>query len=130
MANWKTYTGKGYTIRYPDSLKYSASTYDGIGGKVTVDSWMDSGNTYSIGVDSYKDGVNSKLEFNIEPQPEVTILVAGQSIKKLVSKDGTLIHVGPLKNKGQNYMITYSSGIKKADSSIFDQILSTFRFTN
>ena len=64
-TNWKTYTNNGYSIKYPDSLKYSTDTYDGIGGMVTVDTWSAYGNTYTISVYSCKESVNSKLEFPV-----------------------------------------------------------------
>lgn len=140
IANWKIYISNktGYSIRYPDSLKQSTSTYDGIGGVVTVDSWSPVSNAYSINIYSYSEGVNTKLEFNAKTESDESILVAGQNVRKLVgteivSDKGMLINVGPVKNKGQNYMLIYTSGSQKADSkdlTVFDQMLSTFKFAN
>lgn len=140
MTNWKTYLNSkaGYSIKYPDLLKQSTSTYDGVGGVVTVDSWSPVSNAYSISILSYADGVNTKLEFNAKTDSDENILVAGQNVRKLVGSEiisdkGTLIHVGPVKNKGQNYMLIYTSGSQKADPkdvAIFSQMLSTFKFTN
>lgn len=136
----KTYTNNqaGYSIEYPNSLTHSPSSYDSTGGTVTVDSWSPANNTYSIWVYSYKEGVQSRLEFNAKTETDESILIAGQKVRKLigseiVSEKGILIHAGPLKNKEQNYMFIYSSGNLKAESkdiAIFDQMLSTFQLLN
>jgi len=140
ITNWKTYLNNkaGYSIKYPDSLKQSTSTYDGSGGVVTIDNWSPVGNAYAISIYSYADSVNTRLEFNAKINSDENILVAGQNVRKLVgteiiSDKGALIHVGPVKNKGQEYMLIYTSGSQKADPkdvAIFNQMLSTFKFTN
>lgn len=133
----KTYTNNqaSYSIKYPSFLTQSASSYDGVGGKVAVDSWSPADNSYSIWVYSYKEGTQPKLEFNAKTETDESILIADQKVRKIrsteiVSEKGTLIHVGPLKNKDQNYMFVYSSGNLKADPKdidIFDQMLATFQ---
>lgn len=130
--NWKTYTNDKfrYSIQYPENLKHSSRAYEGIGGTVTVDQWSDAEDTYSIRLFLYAEGVNSRLEFMLESQQEVNILLTGQNVKKLVSKDGTLIHIGPLKKNNQNYMFTYTSGIQKVNNDVFDQMLSTTKFSD
>lgn len=140
ITSWKTYLNNkaGYSIKYPNSIKQSTSTYDGSGGVVTVDNWSPVGNAYGINIYSYADGVNTRLEFNAKINSNEDISVAGQNVRKLVgteiiSDKGTLVHVGPVKNKGQEYMLIYTSGGQEADPkdlAIFDQMLSTFKFTN
>lgn len=142
-ANWKTYTSPqaSYSFKYPDYLRESTSDYEGIGGMVKVEDWSKSDESLSFlihiySVYIYKEGINSKLEFNAKIDSEGDILVADQKVKKkvgveIVSDKGTLIQVGPIKNKGYNYVVVYSSGSKEAapsDLNTFNQMLSTFNF--
>lgn len=132
-ADWKTYTSAtfGYSLKYPTTLTFSTSNYQGIGGSVNTDTWTNQSKLYSINVYSYKSGVNSKLEFNLQPQQTTTIQLVNQTINKIVSVDETLIHIGPIKNGNEEYMIVYSSGTQKntEGAPLFNQILSTFKFT-
>lgn len=142
-VNWKTYTSPqaGYSFKYPDDLRESTSDYEGIGGTVKVENWSKSDERLSFKKDIfsvyiYKEGVNSRLEFNAKTDSEENIFVADQQVKKkvgveIVSNKGTLIQIGPIKNKGYNYVIVYSSGNDKAvpsDLNTFNQMLSTFNF--
>lgn len=130
-ANWKTYNSAkfGYSINFPDTLKYSTRTYNGIGGVVTIDEWSTLGTGgYSIQILSYKEGINTQLEFNLPPKPEGEIIVANQIVKKIESQDGLLVHIGPLKKSQQEYIIIYTSTSQKAEATNFYQILSTFKF--
>lgn len=139
-SSWEIYMNvkHGYEIKYPKFLMHEAGTYQGMGGEVATDSWTPQTKNYSINVYSYEEGVNTKLEFNAKTEADETILVAGQKVRKLsgteiISDRGTLIHVGPLKNKGVNYMFIFTSGSQKAtvnDLTTFDQMLSTFKFAN
>jgi len=78
-----------------------------------------------------------KLEFNAKTESDTTVQVAGQNVRRLAGKEfisdkGTLIHVGTIVNKPQNYMLIYSSGSQTANPnsiSIFDKMVSTFKFT-
>lgn len=139
-SGWESYISvkHGYEIKYPNFLVHEAETYQGIGGEVTTDSWLPQTKNYSISVYSYQEGVNTKLEFIAKTEADESILVTGQQVRKLVgtgiiSDKGTLIHVGPVKNKGVNYMFIFTSGNQKAtvdDLTTFDQMLSTFKFIN
>ncbi len=137
-ANWKTYISPnfGYSIKYPiditPALQQDSRTYQGIGGSVNVDEWSLLGQpSYGVQIFSYKEGVNSKLEFNLQSQPITTIQLANQTVNKTVSIDETLVQVGPIEHLGNAYMIIYGSGTSKNNIglALFNQILSTFKFT-
>ncbi len=134
-ANWKAYISSeyGYSIKYPTNiqpaLQQDARVYQGIGGSVNIDEWSLLGQpSYTVAVFSYKTGVNSKLEFNLEGAPESTVTIAGQQVKRLDSKDGTLTHVGPIKNKDLNYMIIYTGNKSRLGLDIFKGMIATFKF--
>ncbi len=135
-VDWKTYTNAKYqyTIDYPDFLKHTSVIVNG----VTTDKWVSSDNSYAIFVISYPEGVNSYLQFYADTKKDESVSVAGQKVRKLVGKEvvsekGTLIHIGPLKHIRQNHMLVYSSTSDLANSagiSIFDQMISSFKFTD
>jgi len=132
-ANWKTYTSEeyGYSIKYPEFLTYNSRTDESFNGicKSTSDTWK--GVQYTIAIVISKEGQCSGLEFNIRPKPEETIALLNQNVKQLTAMDESLIHIGPVKNKSRDYMLIYRSSVNnKPDSTIFYQILSTFRFTD
>lgn len=136
-ANWKTYASAnfGYSLKYPLNLIYSTRIDKAVGqGKVNVDQWSTRDETYTISVHSYEDGVEPITKILVSTkQEEKTTLVAGQTVKKMVAESQPLIHVGPIKNKGLSYLIVFvapsSSKTSKSDIKIFNQILSTFKFT-
>jgi len=133
-ANWQTYSSNqySYSIKYPKELSFSTLNYQGFSGTIkNSDKWTNTDQSYIISVLSYKTGDNSGLEFNLQSQPTTTMQVSSQTVNKMISVDETLIHVGPINNAGYEYMIVYSSGIKKSIKglSLFDQILSTFKLT-
>ncbi len=124
-AGWEVFSTSEYSIKHPSDFKYSQESYEGVGGEVTIDYWY-SPNESKISIYSYPQDVESNLEFNLIPQQSTTYL-AGEVLKKLTSEDGKLIHVGPINNYSINYMFIYSG--KKDNSSIFDLMLSTFKFS-
>jgi len=132
-TNWKRYTNSEdrFSIKYPPFLQFESSTYDAKigGGKIKNYEWLAPEKKYAIFVISYNEGVNTGLEFNTPPKPDETIVLLNQDVKQLTAMDESLIHIGPVKNGDRNYMLIYSSGVNnKPDSTIFYQILSTFRF--
>jgi len=138
-GNWKTYTNDeaGYLVKHPTSLDEGA----GSSNNPIVDILEDKNNTYAIYIYTYTDSAGfadrSFLEFNAKVKDEEEIIVGGQATKKLTGIEidferGTLIHVGPIKYLGKAYLIVYTSGNNIAELEslrVFDQILSTFRFT-
>lgn len=133
-ANWKTYTNEkdGYSLKYPNNLKHSTSTQEGI----VSDTWIPSNEAYVIHINSYGKIVNPFWEFHAETRSDEIIAVEGQQVRKrvgteVISNKGTLLHVGPFKHLERNYFIVYTSGNNIAGQEslrIFDQILSTFKF--
>ncbi len=135
---WKTYINDetGYSIKYPDFLIQGVGSSD----NPLVDSWTDKNNSYAIHIYTYKDDVSFKngihLEFNAKVKNDEEIMVGGQAAKKLtgievISEKGTLIHVGPVKHSGKNYLIVYTSGNNGAEPEslrILDQMLNSFKF--
>lgn len=130
-ANWKTYTSMkyGYSIKYPASFQYLNS-----GGILATDILTDNKNFIEI---LNPERLTTNVDFTATIKKEGEILISGQKAKEkmgeITSTKGTLIDIGPIKNgKGENYMIRYfsTSQSTEKDLEIFDQILSTFKFTN
>lgn len=141
-SSWRIYTSTkhGYSIMYPDHLKYESDDIkeDYLQNKVDihVDRWTSPEGT--IFIYSYPDGANLGLQFYATTKTEEQIEVASQKVKKLVgievdSEKGTLIWIDPVKNKGMNYKINYSTGnqiAKPENLADFDKVVSSFKFTN
>lgn len=133
-TNWKIYNGSGYSIKYPDSLGYSFSTESGVnGGEVNVDKFSTSDEKSAIRIYSYKEDFEPMVRILTDTNAEERIMVAGQLVPKITAKYQPLIHIGPLQNNSNLFKIVFvaasSSSTQKEDTNTFNQILSTFRFT-
>ena len=135
-ANWKTYSDliNPYTVKYPPDWAY-ASTTDSV-KFFPPGADLVSGKSLE-GVDFIHIVPLKMLEFNAKVTEDTKVNVAGQLVSKvtgieIISDTGTLIHVGPIEYKGSNYLIVFTSGSHKANQKnidVFDQMLSTFKFT-
>ena len=116
-ASWQIYSSNQYkySFKYPASMNFSTSSYQGIGGTVNTDTWTSQDKSYTISVYSYRNDINSKLEFNVQVQPKKMTQVDNKTVSKIVSVDETLVHVGPINYTDYEYMIIYTSGVKKND---------------
>jgi len=123
-ASWKTYTNTtyGFSLKYPAAFIKSAME----------ESWSPPDQSFTIAISYVK-----TLPFYAKTLSDDNITVSGQIVRKLVGQEiisdtGTVIQVGPLQSRGNYFIISYSSGAKKADPKdidTFNQILSTFKFT-
>lgn len=139
-ADWKTYTNTTYQyqLQYPPELIHESSNYSVSNSQVSVETFNFPDKTTAISIISYDSTINPNLEFNAAVESENTISIASQNVKQIrgkesVSDTGTLIHVGPIVQNKNLHMITYSSGSsvsKQENEQLFNQILSTFTFTN
>lgn len=123
----------GYTIKAPTSSGWTQSTYKARGGDVHVASWRNSEKGtkgIQVAINTFDNNTKPDLLNTINSQIGNSMVISNQSVKEAVMLDGLQIIVGPLKNKGLNYIIVYLAGGKEANASLFEQILSTFKFTN
>lgn len=131
-SSWKTYTKNGYSVKFPEDFTLTSKLYTAVGGQVQQDDW--SNGEAKISIFSYQEGVDPIVSILIPTKPEEKILVANQTVSKLMPASGQpLIHVGPIKNGSKNFKIVYvfpSTSINKLNYDEFSQILSTFRFTD
>lgn len=144
-ANWKTYTNTKYnfSLQYPaiyqhtfmeDVNKNEASPY--AVKLLDIEDWH-SGNSKTPGAGGY---TGDHIQFLIHPNTgdsnskippigpnDKTVMVAGQLVLKSI---GITIQVGPFEHNGTIYELHDDLSNGQRDTSNFDQMLATFKFTN
>lgn len=131
-VEWKTFTKTkdGYSIQYPDSLRYVGNS----GGIGPSDEWESKDRRYNISVQlfSVRDYPSS---FNLPKdiiKSDETITISGQSVRKVTKEipTGMTIDIGPIKHKNSAYFLHYfgTKGHESSGISIFDQMILTFKF--
>lgn len=144
-ADWKTYTNNFFSLKYPEDYTFSTHSYPCCVSSITLEN--PNGNiTFEVLETPWERLLNEGEEYDdtknyardlLNDYPSEKIKLDGRNanmidnIEKTVGdfKDGrTKIIVASKDNIG--YRITLYKGENNEGRNIFDQILSTFKFTN
>ncbi|MBI2085838.1 hypothetical protein HYT74_00695 [Candidatus Daviesbacteria bacterium] len=141
FANWKTHADQKYnfTIKYPVTFSHKNKTTNKDGKTINIDMWAENYTSKPtlFYIYSYDNSINLDLKttdfvsnYTFKNITEESIIMLNQKVKK-TTFDKNFFSIGPLDKGRYNYTFVYfAPQLYPGQFEQFDQILSTFKFTD